>query len=163
MLLDITDCFTAPAGVLTPYAPTAIASANNGQFIDRMVKMEDGAGEDIIFTVFVVAAVTSAGAATVQFQLLGNATDSTFASGNVILADSGAIAKATLVAGYRVLAVKIPRSAWASYEKQNAGPLRYYAFQVIIGTAVLTAGSFNAWLTTDPVQDNLAYPAGYTV
>lgn len=162
MLLDITDCLTAPAAVLTPYAPTTVGThTNTAPYIDRMVLMDDGTGADVTFIVYVSTTATSNGSATVQFKLLGNATDITFASGNVVLADSGAIAVATLVAGYRFVA-KIPRQNFASVEPTTAY-YRYLALSVVIGTADLTAGAFNAWISNDGIQDNNSYKAGYTV
>lgn len=162
MLLDILDCLTAPAGVLTPYAPTTVADhVNTASYIDRIVAMEDGAGADINFIVYVTTAFTSGGSATVQFRLYGNASDPTFASGNVTLADTGAIAVATLVAGYR-FTFKVPREAFASVEPTTSF-LRYLALDVNIATAALTAGAVNAWINPNPVQDNLSYKAGYSV
>ena len=171
MLLDILDCLTAPAGVLTPFAPTATGNnINTAAVLDRITAMDDGAGADLDFIGYVSTAVTSAGAATVEIQLLGNAADPTFTSNNVVLFDTGAagIPKATLVAGYRFLTGKIPRAAFFKYENATGiagGPVyRYITVNVIIGTAVLTAGAFNFWLTgATGTQDNIAYKSGFTV
>lgn len=161
--LDITDCFTAPAGVLTPYAPTATGNnINTASYIDRLVKMDDGIGEPLDVLLLVTQAVASVGAATCDFQILGNATDPTFASGNIVMADSGVIAKATLVAGYQVT-MTINQQFYAALEAGNVLP-RYYALNVNIGTAALTAGAFNCWLTANrSTPGNLTYPSGYTV
>lgn len=171
MLLDILTSPTAPGGVVTPFAPTAIgANINTAAVIDRITAMDDGAGADIDFIIYVTTAVTSAGAATVEFQLLGNATDPTFASNNVVLLDTGAagIPKATLVAGYRAIVGTIPRAAFFKFENDTGiagGPAnRYLTLNVIIGTAVLTAGAFVAYLTAKTgTQDNIAYKSGFTV
>lgn len=169
MLLDILDCMTAPAGVVTPFAPTATGNnISTAAVIDRTIAMEDGMGTDIDFIGIVTTTVTSGGAATVQFQLLGNATDPTFGSNNVVLYQSIAIPFATLVAGYRLQVPKIPRAAFLEFINATAvagGPVnRYYTVNVIIGTAVLTAGAFNFWLTSEfGVQDNVAYKSNYTV
>lgn len=171
MLLDILDCLTAPAGVLTPFAPTTLgANINTAAVVDRIIPMDDGAGADIDFFGYVATSVTSVGAATVEIQLLGNATDPTFASNNIVLFDTGAagIPKATLVAGYRFLAGKIPRAAFNKIVNATGiagGPVtRYLTVNVIIGTAALTAGSFNFWLTgATGTQDSISYKAGYSV
>jgi hypothetical protein len=170
MLLDILDCLTAPAGVLTPYAPTAQGSnINTASYIDRITAMDDGAGADLDIIGYVSTTVTSAGSATVRFQLIGNATDPAFGSNNVVLFDSStAIPKATLVAGYRFLVGKVARSAFKGYANGTGiagGPVyRYVTVNVIIATADLTAGAFNFWLTgATGTQDNLAYKAGYSV
>lgn len=166
--LDILTNFNAPGGVLTPYAPTSVATnIITTSVVDLVANTDIGAGNDVEFTAWVNATVTSGGSATVQIQLLGNATDPTFTSNNVVLYDTGAIAKATLVAGYRMAAAKIPRAKFLGYESavvSATGPtLRYYTYAVIIATAALTAGSFNAYLTGDGgVQDNIAYPSGYS-
>lgn len=171
MLLDLLDCMTAPAGVLTPFAPTAIGNnINLAAVIDRVTAMDDGPGAVIDFVTYVSAAVTSAGAATVEIQLLGNATDPTFSSNNVVLFDTGAagVPKATLVSGYRFLVGRIPRAAFTKYENATGiagGPvLRYLTINVIIGTATLTTGSFNAWLSPAyGTQDSISYKAGFSV
>lgn len=156
--------------IATSYAPTALGSNICTQgIVDRITAMDDGAGQDILFTVYVATSVTSAGSATVEFQLLGNATDPTFASSNVVLVDTGSagIPKATLVAGYRAVSAVIPRGAFKGYESsilgQAGAPCRYLTLNVIIGTAVLTAGAFNAYLTNNAGIDNIAYKSGFTV
>lgn len=136
----------------TAYSPTATGANTQGQYVDLETIVDEGMGNDIVFYVQVAAAATSGGSATVDFQLIGNPTDPTFSSGNLTLIDTGLIAVATLVAGYEVK-IKIPRGFLIRYLKLN----------VQIGTAVLTAGTFNAWLTTDSLQDIRAYPAGYSL
>jgi hypothetical protein len=96
-----------------------------------------GQGEQSFLLVTVKTAVTSGGAATVDFRLR---TDSA-ANGTtspVDLVSSGAIAKASLVAGYQV-ALKLPAGSYKKYIMVNAN----------IGTAVLTAGAFEAEIVKD--------------
>lgn len=161
--LDITDCLTAPAGVLTPFAPTTVAAhINTASYIDRLVSMDDGLGMVLDFYVDVTTAATSGGAATVDFQLLGNATDPTFASGNVVVADSGVIPFATLVLGYQIC-LKLSQQAYAEFQTTGTQP-RYYALNMQIAGAALTAGAVNAWLTMDrSIAGNLQYKAGYNI
>jgi hypothetical protein len=77
--------------------------------------------------------------ATVQFQLCSDST-ADLATSKTIHYDTGAIALATLVAGYRVCAVCLPSG---SYE-------RYLGLWETVGTANVTAGKINAFLTSDP-------------
>lgn len=155
MILDILD------QVMTSYAPTA-QTATFQNYIDRLIAMENASGAPLGAYINVAAAVTSAGAATVQFQLIGNRTDPTFASGNVVLADSGVVAKATLVAGYQI-PLFMNHVAFQSLEPATS-KLRYLTILVTIGTANLTAGTFNGWITNLPItSDNVSYNSGYTV
>lgn len=161
--LDITDCLTAPAGVLTPFAPTTVAAhINTASYIDRLIPMDDGLGQVLDFYLNISTGLTSGGSATVDFQLLGNATDPTFASGNVVMASTGPLAYTTYVLGYQAC-LKISQQAYAEYQTTGTQP-RYYALNMLIGTAVLTAGAVNAWMTIDrSINSNLQYKAGYNV
>lgn len=151
--------------MMSAYAPTSTGTTNTpttGPYLDRTVAMEDGAGEPLFFYGEVATTATSGGSATVQFLLLGNPSDPTFASGNVTVYDSGAIAVATLAAGYQFARAPIPRRQAGGLETTGL-LLRYYQTRVVIATAALTAGAFNSWLTTKPLQDNLSYARNYTV
>jgi hypothetical protein len=149
--MTITDAATQLA---TAYAPTAVATNVNGTYVDVVTSNDLGKGADILWYTQVVAAATTSAGATVQFKLQGNPSDPTFASGTVDieLAPLTAIAAASLTAGTEYK-VKIRRGS----------PYRYYRIAVVIGTGVLTAGTFNSWLTIDDMQDNVSYPAGYTI
>jgi len=81
-------------------------------------------------------AVTSGGAGTVAFSLQDSTDHSTW----VIIWQTDAIAKATLVKGY-TLAIPLP-----------AEHSRYLKVVYTIGTAVLTAGKFSAWISLTPVR-----------
>ena len=83
-------------------------------------------------------AVTSAGAATVQFALASDAQAAIATDGTATQHFlSAAIPKATLVAGYQAVAIRLPRG---SYE-------RYLGILQVTGVAALTAGKVNAFLT----------------
>lgn len=108
-----------------------------------------GEGEQMYLCIQVTTAVTSAGAATVQFQLVSDAQAAIAADGSETLhAQSDAIPKATLVAGYMVV---LPVPQTPDYE-------RYLGVQTNVGTAALTAGAVNAFLTLDPPANWRAYP-----
>ena len=156
MLDDFLDQLAAAYAVTTQATHIQTAS-----IIDRLVPMEDGAGAPLYFKYVITTSVTTSASGTWDAQLLGNASDPTFGSGNVVLFDSLVQSAATGVKGYRQCAV-IPRQAISAAYEAIGIPLRYYAFAVIIGTGALTAGAWSAWLSNGPFQDNLAYQAGYT-
>ncbi len=154
-LLDLTN------QVMSTFAPTTVA-AHLDDYFDALAKTELAAGNPVDMIVNVAATVTSGGSATVQFQLVGHATDQTFASGNIILADSGAIAKAALVAGYQIRMTAARQNIIS--QQATSTFARYFTILVTIGTAALTAGTFDGWIApSESPQDNLSYPAGYTV
>jgi hypothetical protein len=157
--------------VANAYAPTSDSGSLLFQsYIDRLVAQEDGAGQDICIYGKVKTTATSAGSATIRAVAVGNPTDATFNSGtlagggNVILADTGTIAYGTWLAGYQFFRAKYPRPALQSTLEDEASNdfLRYLTVGFIIATANLTAGAFDAWFTYGSLQDNIAYPAGYS-
>ena len=85
-------------------------------------------------------AVTSDGAATVQFRLRSDSVAAIHATTSTAHVDTGAIPKATLVAGYRQV---IPLPMGVAYE-------RFLGVQHIVAAATTTAGTYNAFLTLDP-------------
>lgn len=97
-------------------------------------------------------AVTSAGAATVVFLLVSNASSTIPVDGTVasVIWQSPVIPKADLVAGY-TLVVPLPKAPPDSYR-------RYLAVQYTVGTAALTAGAVNAFLTSAAIQNWKALP-----
>lgn len=97
--------------------------------------------DGLYLVIQVDTAVTSVGAATVSFILASDAAAAIATDGSATEHYvSAAIGKATLVAGYRVCAVELPKGA---YE-------RYVGILQNVGTAALTAGAVNAFLTNDP-------------
>jgi hypothetical protein len=95
-------------------------------------------------------AVTSDGSATVSFELASDAGASIATDGSATVHfATGAIPKATLVAGYTAVAVALPMGP---YE-------RYLGILQNVGTAALTAGKVNAFLTHD-VSKWTAYADG---
>ena len=100
-----------------------------------------GNSDCLYLVVQVAIAVTSAGAATVQFALCSDAQAAIAVDGTQTQHFlSAAIAKATLVAGYSAIVVQLPRG---TYE-------RYLGVVQTTGVAALTAGAINAFLTKDP-------------
>ena len=155
------------------YAPTSVATnINTTNYVNRLAAMDDGAGAPIYWFTKCEAAPTSAGSATLLFQLIGNPNDPTFTTGNVVVLQapvSGtAAAYGAIVINQILTRMVIPRVATSTTAgltslDPKANLLQYYALAVVIGTATLTAGSFSSWLTNrPPMSDNLTYPWGVT-
>ncbi len=136
MILDSLNEFS-DAQVMSTAGTGATASTN---LIDLNAE-GDAYGNELYLIIGITTAVTSGGAATVQFKLETD-DNAAFSSAKELWASS-AIAKATLVAGYQVCAIRIP-----------AGCERYLRVTYTVGTAALTAGVFDAFLTEAP-QANL--------
>lgn len=97
--------------------------------------------DDLYLVITIDTAVTSVGAATVQFSLCSDAQAAIAVDGSQTTHwQSGAIAKATLIAGYVVGVVELPKQPL--YE-------RFLGIVQTTGTAAVTAGKFNAFLTPD--------------
>jgi hypothetical protein len=127
----------------TALSTSGTGIANVGDIIDLGATPQDfGNGHGMYLVIQVDTAVTSAGSATVSFQLVSDAgAIATDGSASLHYA-SAAIPKATLVAGYE-LVIPVPLSVGVEYE-------RYLGVQQNVGTAALTAGKINAFLTKDP-------------
>lgn len=96
--------------------------------------------DGLYLVILISTTVTSAGSATVQFHLASDAQAALAVDGSATYHwSSSAIAKATLVAGYTVCAIHLPKG---TYE-------RYVGILTTIGTAALTAGAASAFLTPD--------------
>ena len=114
-----------------------------GDVVDLEVARDIGNGQPVYLVLQVTTAVTSGGAATVAFQLVSDASGTLAADGTETLHfESDAIAKTTLVAGY-TLVIPVQLGGSNAYE-------RYLGIQQNVGTAALTAGAINAFLTCDP-------------
>ncbi len=122
-------------------AETSTGTYLSDNIIDT-VKVGDAVNE-LYFVAYVETACTSGGSATVEIQLV---TDSDVNIGSpTVLWSSGAIPKASLVDKYCFGIVRLPKP-----EKVE----RYIAARIIVGTAALTAGKFDIYLTDNP-QTNI--------
>jgi hypothetical protein len=118
-------------------AVTAAAASTN--IIDQG-SAGAAAEDELYFIVSCTTAATAAGAATVNFQLQCD-DNSGFSSPKVLL-ETGAIGKASLVAGYIAFKGRIP-----------VGCERYIRAYYDVQTGPLTAGAFTAELVLDaPIQ-----------
>lgn len=124
--------------------PTATGRALLGDVIDLgSIGRDIGAGDGLWLVIQITTAVTSAGAATVRFELVSDAQAAIAVDGTATLhAATGDLGKAVLVVGYNAYAGKVPRGAGAGYE-------RYLGVITAPGVAALTAGAANAFLTND--------------
>lgn len=113
---------------------TATRNIGNGQAIELVVQVA-------------TTVAASGGASNVTFSLDDSADNSSFA----VVVASMAIPKATLVAGYEALRIRLP-----------LGLRRYIRVYYTVDTNNLTAGAFNAYLALDR-QDNVARPSGFSV
>lgn len=127
---------------------TALSTAGTGRalvgdVIDSSVARNVANGRPLYLVIQVTTAVTSAGAATVSFEFVSDAQAAIAVDGTASMHfASAAIPKATLVAGYKAVVIALPLEGVA-YE-------RYLGVIANVGTAALTAGAINAFLTTDP-------------
>lgn len=126
---------------------TALNTGAAGTYlIGDVIDLEDtssdfGVGEPLTLVIQVTTAVTSGGAATVQFLLASDAAAAIATDGSATQhAATAAIPKASLVAGYTIR-IPLPQGAPA-YE-------RYLGILQVTGTAALTAGAVNAFITRD--------------
>lgn len=147
--LQFADGTWAPTATGDNISPNVVDMGPLGGSPSANTGRDLGEGEEMLLVITVKTAVTSAGAATVDFQLV---TDSSAGMGSKSeLIGTGAIAKATLVAGYQIK-LKPPIGGYKQYLAVNAS----------IGTAVLTAGAFEVELVKDK-SNNTNYAGGYSI
>ena len=129
------------------------ASAVSTDVIDLSQARDIGEGEELFMHFNTEVAATAAGAATVEFQVIGS-TAANLGS-PVVLGSSGPIPKASLPIGARV-AVKInPQIA-------SLG-LRYLGANYVVTTGPLTAGTFSAQIVNDIQDGGKSYASGFSV
>lgn len=112
-----------------------------GDVVDLGVTRDIGDGAQMYLVIQVDTAVTSAGAATVTFEVSSDNAAAIATDGSATVhAATAAIPKATLVAGYEEV-IALPRGNL--YEQ-------FVGIVANVGTAALTAGKINAFITPDP-------------
>jgi hypothetical protein len=135
MIIDTLNEFADATALNTGAAGTYLV----GSQIDLDTAGAINANDDLYVVIQVDTAVTSDGSATVQFHLASDAQAAVATDGSATYHwSSAAIPKATLVAGYQI-AFRLPQG---TYE-------RYLGILQTTGTAALTAGKINAFLTRD--------------
>ena len=133
-------------------AQAVTATAVSADVIDLSVARDVGAGDDIYFHFSVDETVTAAGAATVDLQVV--VSDAAALTNPVVVACSGSVPKADLVAGKRIALCVSPMV-------ESTGK-RYMGARYVVATGPLTAGKFTAQVVKD-VQDYKVYPVGSVV
>jgi len=124
---------------------TALNTGGAGSYLlgDQIDTGGDGINDvsGMFLVIQVDTTATSGGSATVQFHLCSDAAAAIATDGSATYHFStSAIAVATLVAGYYVCKVALPKG---TYE-------RYVGILQTTAVAALTAGKINAFLTQDP-------------
>jgi hypothetical protein len=137
------------------------ASAVSANAIDLGSAGELGAGETLRIGVTVDQTVTAAGAATVNFQVISGSGvgGGVINAGITVLAQSGPIPKADLVAGRRPILLSVPRHLLGA----QAQGQRYLGLQFTVGTGPLTAGQFTANVVQDGQDLGRLHSAGWGV
>lgn len=157
MILDnellFADGTWAPTATGDNIAPTIWDSGPLGGNPTANAGRDFGQGHGVWMVITVLQTVTSGGAATVDFRIRTDS-GSNLTTSPVDLIATGAIAKATLVAGYQT------RLKFPSIQAQNYK--RYLGANANIGTAALTAGKFHIAVVLD-IQGNTKYAGAYTV
>lgn len=143
MLLDSQEVFS------TAQAVTATGDTASTNILDTGAAQDEGVGESVYLTVKCNTTATSGGSATVQ-AVLQTATDAAFTTPVDVLSGP-ALAVASVTADTELLKAKLP-----------IGLDRYVRVAYRIGTAVLTAGKFDAFLSVG-VQEQKYYASGFSV
>lgn len=149
MILDLQSKFSdAQAITVTAISANVLDTRNAAT---PALADEGMSGPETWLVAQVAAAFTAAGAATVVITLESSST-ADLATAPVVHFTSAAIPVASMIAGFRALAVQMPS---ADYK-------RYIGFRYTVSTGPFTAGTMNTFLTPD-LQRNVIYPVGFTV
>lgn len=139
MILDERTEFADATALSTAGAALTLV----GDVLDSSVARNVGAGKQLYLVIQVDTAVTSAGAATVEFQLASDAQAAIAVDGTAsVHGKTAVIGKAALIAGATYV-IPVGLEGSTPFE-------RYLGVLANIGTAALTAGKINAFLTFTP-------------
>lgn len=148
------------SGVLTGQMVTATAVSTNSVDTNPCALGSNqpndlGRGEPLEVAISVLTTATAAGAATVAFEFI-QADDGALTTNVEVLASTGPIGKAALVAG-ALIPIHVPSAS-------PLAPRRYVGVRYTVGTGPLTAGSFTAAMVKD-VQNiaNIYAKSGFSV
>lgn len=138
----------------TAQAVTTTALSTNN--IDFGVARDMGQGDDLYANFTVDTTVASGGSYTVTFQIVTD--DNSAFSSPTVIAQTGPIPQADLVAGRAPISLEIPPSALTANPKGE----RYLAVQYTC-SGTLTAGAFSAAISDAKVGQHVYYPSGFSV
>lgn len=141
--LQFADGTWAPTATGDNISPNVLDTGPLGGSPTANTGRDLGRGENLYLCITVKTTVTSGGSATVDFRLRTAAAAALTAS-PVDLVGTGALAISTLVAGKQIY-IRLPIGAYQRYVGVNAN----------IGTAVLTAGAFEAEIVKDDQGKNI--------
>lgn len=126
------------------------ATAVSANTIDLGVARDVGTGQELELVIVCTETATAAGAATVTFEVISSASEDL--STPTVVAASGAVGKADLVAGAQPFKVRVPGGI----------AQRYIGLRYTVGTGPLTAGKFTAGIV-EARQNFQAYASGVPV
>jgi len=116
-------------------------------------RLDIGVGEDIYLVVNTQTAATDSGSDATLVVTFETADDAALSSNNQVVATTGTLAFATFSpAGTNLLKLKLPSFAYR----------RYIGVRYTVASGPLTAGNFDAFLTTN-IDANRIYKSGFTV
>ena len=150
MILDTLLMFDPPATVVT-------ATAVSTNIIDLLNARDMGIGDAPALKLVILVGTTmeAAGSATLQIQAQGSTDSSTW----LTLAESRAYALASLTANRKLFPID-----WPVIEAGATGPSvlhRYLRLNYIVATGPMTAGTIQAYLSTNR-DDQVSYPKNFT-
>jgi hypothetical protein len=109
--------------------------------IDMQEAKDLGNGQPVYLVIQIDTAISGT-SSTINFRLRSDSSAAIHATTSTAHIETGAIAEATLVAGYTVV-IPLPIEGNV-YE-------RYLGVQAVIGAATITVGTCSAFLTLDPI------------
>lgn len=120
--------------------------------ISPNTRIDIGAGEDV-YLIVGVPTTLSGGTATGITVTLETADDAALTTNAQVVATSGLIPVASLVAGFNIMKVKLPPFAYR----------RYIGVRYTAATGPFGAGAVDAFITMGAVDANRIYKSGFTV
>lgn len=145
MIIDGANLFDTAAALTATRVSTNV--------IDLGIARDLGIGDNRLkLFAMLTSALLSGGASTLNVQIQGSTDNSTYTT----MAETGAIAKAQLIAGVRLFDTSIPRPV-----PGQARP-RYLQLRYEVAVSDFTAGAVTAALVFDR-DDNVYYPSGIAV
>lgn len=136
MYIDTQNLFSDAQAVTATAISTNVIDLTLGE--SGLTTIDIGNGEPIYLLIICTTTTASGGSTTIDFTLESDSTANLATSATTHISVAG-VAKATLVAGYRVVAQALPLG---NYE-------RYLGVRYTVNTANLTAGAFTAALVKD--------------